>query len=146
MRTLSFAWDRSKNKTMVLLMKILILIRWLPAIFRVWYIHKCLLGSYCSSADFAFGVFSLLIIMAQRTIAFSKSNMGALERGVGYRHHNDVNEVVLCLCCLLWTCFMLPSTVSVVDFGRVNVCGALFVVNIYYCIFCSGSGLVNLEP
>ena len=41
---------------------------------------------------------------------------------------------------------MLPSTVSVVDFGRVNVCGALFVVNIYYCIFCSGSGLVNLEP
>ena len=74
LRSLSFAWDRSKNKTMVLLMKTMILIRWLPAIFRVWYIHKCLLGSYCSSADFAFGVFSLLIIMAQRTIP-SRSQM-----------------------------------------------------------------------
>ena len=34
-----------------------------------------------------------------------------------------------CLCCLLWTCFALPSAVSVFDFGHVGVCGALIVVN-----------------
>ena len=35
-------------------------------------------------------------------------------------------------CCLLRTCFTLPSIVSVVEFGYVIVCGALLVVNVYF--------------
>ena len=46
-----------------------------------------------------------------------------------------------CFCCLLWTCFALPSAVSVFGFGHVGVCGALFVVNTYFYIFYSSSGL-----
>ena len=46
-----------------------------------------------------------------------------------------------CLCCLLWTCFALPCAVSVFGFGNVGVCGALFVVNTYFYIFYSSSGL-----
>ena len=45
-----------------------------------------------------------------------------------------------CLCCLLWTCFVLPSPVSVFDFGDVGVCGALYVVNTYFYILYSSSG------
>ena len=44
------------------------------------------------------------------------------------------------LCCLLWTCFALPSVVSVFDLGHVGVCGALFVVNTYFYILYSSSG------
>ena len=46
-----------------------------------------------------------------------------------------------CLCCLLWTCFALPSALSVIGFGHVGVCEALFVVNTYFYIFYSSSGL-----
>ena len=46
-----------------------------------------------------------------------------------------------CLCCLLWTCFALPSAVSVFRFGYVGICGALFVANTYFYIFYSYSGL-----
>ena len=129
-RTLSFVWDKSENKIVVLMMKIMILIRWLPAIFRLWYIYECLLGSQYTSTDFTFDVFSLLIIMTQQKIVFSKSEMGALERVVGYirrwwwRHPNDVNVVVLvslwfaldmfhasvyCFSCWLWACKRLQG-------------------------------------
>ena len=45
-----------------------------------------------------------------------------------------------CLCCLLWTCFALPSVVFVFGFGHVGVCGALFAVNTYFYIVYSSSG------
>ena len=41
-KTLSFMLHASENETVVF---IIILIRWLPAIFRLWYIYECLLGS-----------------------------------------------------------------------------------------------------
>ena len=78
-------------------MEIMIWIRWLPTIFRLWYMYECLLGS----AGFTLSVFSLLIIMVQYMVVFSGSEMGALEWGVGYgqswwgRHHNDVNDIIL---------------------------------------------------
>ena len=46
-----------------------------------------------------------------------------------------------CLCCLLWTCFALLFAVSVFGFGHVGVYGALFIVNKYFYIFYSSSGL-----
>ena len=51
-----------------------------------------------------------------------------------------------CLCCLPWTCFALPSAVSVFGFGHVGVCGTLFVVNKYSYIFKVVLVFVNLEP
>ena len=128
-------------------MKIMIWIRWLPIIFRLWYIYECLLGSWHTSVGFTFGVFSLLIFMAQWTFAFSGLEMGALEWGVDMVGDGDEDTTAMsmasfwCLCCLLWTCFTLPSAVSVFGFRHVSVCGALFVVNTHFYIFYSSSGL-----
>ena len=79
----------------------MIWIRWPPTIFRLWYMYECLLGSQYTSAGFTFSAFFLLIIMAQYTFVFSGSKIGALVWDVGYgrswwwRHHNNLNDVVL---------------------------------------------------
>ena len=105
-------------------MKIIIWIRWLPIIFRLWYIYECLLSSWHTSVDFTFGVFFLLFFMAQWTFAFSGSEMEALVWGVGYgrswwwRHHSDVNAVGLVS--LLFALDMLRA-VSVFGSGHVGV-------------------------
>ena len=99
-----------------------------------------------TSVGFNFGVFSQLIFMAQWMFAFSGSEMGSLGWGgdmVGVGDENTTTVSVVsfrCLCCLLWTCFMLPSAVSVFGFGHVGVWAALFVVNTYFYIFYSSSG------
>ena len=136
-RTLSFVWYGSENKIMVFNNVNNNLICWLPIIFRLWYIYDCVLGSWHTSVGFTFGVFSLLIFMAQWAFAFSRSEVG---------HWGGVGDMVgagatmsmaslWCLYCLLRTCFALPCAVSVFGFGDVGVCGALFVVNTYFYIF-----------
>ena len=128
-------------------MKIIIWICRLPIIFRLWYICDCLLGSWHTSVGFTFGVFSLLIFMARWTFSFARSEVGhcgGLWDMVGVEDEGTTTmsmALFWCLCCLLWTCFTLPSAVSVFGFGHVGVCGALFVVNTYFYIFYSSSGL-----
>ena len=62
--------------------------------------------------------------------------------GVGDEDTTTMSMVSFwCLFCLLWTCFALPSAVSIFSFGHVGVCGPLFVVNTYFYIFYSSSGL-----
>ena len=128
-------------------MKIIIWICWLPIIFCLWYIYGCLLGSWQTSVGFTFGVLSLLIFMAQWTFAFSRSEVGHWSVvwdmiGVGDEDIRKMSMALFwCLCCLLWTCFTLPCAVSVFGFGNLGVCGALFVVNTYFYIFYSSSGL-----
>ena len=51
-----------------------------------------------------------------------------------------------CLCCFLSTCFTLPPSVSVFDFGHVGVSRTLFVVNTLFYIFIVVLVFVNLEP
>ena len=128
-------------------MKIIIWICWLPIIFRLWYIYDCLLGSWHTSVGFTFSVLSLLIFMAQWTFAFSRSEVGHWGGVWDMVRVGDEDTTAMsmasfwCLCCLLWTCFALPCAVSVFGFGNVGVCGALFVVNTYFYIFYSSSGL-----
>ena len=85
--------------------------------------------------------------MTQWTFAFSRSEVGhwggVWDRvGVG---DDDTTAMSMasfwCLYCLLWICFAQPCAVSVFGFGNADVSGALFVVNIYFYIFYSSSGL-----
>ena len=98
------------------------------------------------NAGFTLGVLSLLIIVAQRTFAFSKSEMRVLERGVKYvqswwwRHHNDVNDVVLMS--LLFALDMLHVTVCCFRFW---LCACRCLQGIICCKhlilhFCRSSG------
>ena len=129
-------------------MKIMIWIRWVPIIFCLWYIYECLLGSWQTSVGFTFGVFSLLSFMAQWTFIFSGSEMRELGWGVGYgrswwwRHHNDVNGVVLVS--LLFALDMFRATFCCVHFwlwSCRHFFGTLFVVNTYFYIFYNSSSL-----
>ena len=50
--------------------------------------------------------------------------------GAGHEDNTTMSMTSFqCLCCLLWRCFILPSAVSIFDFGHVGVSGVLFVVN-----------------
>ena len=90
--------------------------------------------------------------MAQLTFAFSTLEVGHWGGvwhmvGVGDEDTTMMSMALFrCLCCLIWTCFALPSAVSVFGFGHVGVCGALFVVNTYFYIFIVVLVCVNLEP
>ena len=66
--------------------------------------------------------------------------------GVGCGIWSTSMTLFWCLCCFLSTCFTLPPSVSVFDFGHVGVSGTLFVVNTLFYIFIVVLVFVNLEP
>ena len=75
-RTLSFVWDESENKKMFFFNDFYPLTAWF---FCIWYIMEIFHG------------YIYIFIMVRRTFVFSKSEMGVLERGVGYVW-NKVND------------------------------------------------------
>ena len=128
---------------MALIMKIMIAFLWLLVTFRLWCIYECFLGYYYNSPDFSSNVFSLLIIIAQKTFASSKLEMGELDRDVGYvqilwwRHHSDVKGTILVS--LLLSLVMFGATVYYLD--------SLWVCKLFFhFFFLLVLVLVNFEP
>ena len=146
-RTLLFVWYGSENKIMVFNNENnnlnLLAAYYFSFMVHLWLFigfltHLCWFYFRCTFSTNIYGPVDIYLL---------EVGSGALGWGVGYgrswwwKHHSDVNGVVLVSCCLPWTYFALPSAVSVFGFGNVGVCGALFVVNTYFYIFYSSSGL-----
>ena len=146
-RTLLFVWYGSENKIMVFNNENnnlnLLAAYYFSFMVHLWLFigfltHRCWFYFWCIFSTNIYGPVDVCLL---------EVGSGALGWGVGcgrswwWRHHSDVNGVVLVSLLVVWTCFALPCAVFVFAFGDVGVCGALFVVNTYLYIF-----IVVLEP
>ena len=122
-RTLFNVWIASENIIIVLIIKIMILIRWLPTIFLImvqpwmflgflihlcWFFFRCILFTNCyGPADVCllkFGVWDMF---------------GAVDKNLAVTSMTSFWR----LCSLLWGFFLLLSTVLVDHFVHVNFFG-----------------------